>query len=182
MSEPHVPAIVQMRRRVEALAEMELHAAARLLAWAIALHLDAEGDCYPGTKTLARLTGLDARTIRRVRPALTSAFDYKPGGSEQGGKRRSGRYHFRLDRGPDAPGRQPRPVKATGPDRGPDALGTGGAAPSEPGAVCPPKDHQGPIEGPSNNGSTPRKRTGLPGVIREMTEATAPPWPRRATL
>jgi len=180
MSEPQVPAILQMRRRVEALADLPLHASARLLAWALLLHADAGGECWPGTATLRRLTGLDPRTIRRIRPALAVAFEYKPGGSEPGAKRRSSRYRFRLDRGPRALGGMPRPVATAPLDRGPQALSTEGAMPSEPGAPRPPKDHQGPAEGPSKNGYLRGKPTSLPHVIREVTEATAPPWTRRA--
>lgn len=118
MTDPHVSAIKQMRRRVEALAELHMSLAARLLAWALALHAIAGGECWPGTATLRRLTGLDTRTIRRIRPALAPAFDYVPGGSERVAKRRPSRYRFRLDRGRACPP-------------------TGGRMPVVPGAQCP---------------------------------------------
>lgn len=163
MTDNHVSAIQQMRRRIEALSGLRLSSSARLVAWALLLHTDARGECWPGTATLRRLTGLDARTIRRVRPALGAAFEYAPGGSERGKKRRSSRYRFRLDRGPSD-------------------LSTEDVTPSEPGVVCPPKDYQGPSEGPTTDRTASRKRTSIAEVVREITEATAPPWPRRAAL
>lgn len=181
MTDHHVSAIEQMRRRVEALAGLQMSPAARLVAWALLLHANPGGHCWPGTATLRRLTGLDGRTIRRIRPTLGPAFDYAPGGSAPGAKRQTSRYRFRLDRGQDAPGAEDRPRASAPPDQGPDAPGTEGAMPPEPGAVCPPKDHQGPTEG-STNGRASKKRPSVARIVREMTEATAPPWPRRVAV
>jgi hypothetical protein len=86
MREPGIPAILQYRRRVEAIADVDLSPAARLLAVVIAMHANEAGECYPGTSTLARLTRLDPRTIRRIRSSLARIFDYAPGGSRRGEK------------------------------------------------------------------------------------------------
>lgn len=181
MTEAPLSAILQMRRRVEALAGLALSPAARLVAWALVLHADAGGECWPGTATLRRLTGLDARSIRRIRPALAAAFEYAPGGSEPGARRRPSRYRFRLDRGPHVLGTTARPGTAAAADRGPHAPGTGDVVSSEPGTVCPPKYHQGPFEGPPKNTAPKNGRsTNVARIVREVTAASTPPWPQRA--
>lgn len=182
MNDDHVSAILQMRRRIEATAEIPLSPSARLVAWALLLHANAGGECWPKTATLRRLTGLDASTIRRIRPALRAAFDYELGGSEPGGKRHSTKYRFRLDRGPFAPGASQRPGAKVHRDRRHDALSTGGAMPPVPEAGCPPKDHKGPSEGSTKNGLAPTKRPNVARIVREVVEATSPPWPRRTAV
>jgi hypothetical protein len=177
VTEHHVPAILQLRRRIEALAKLRLSPSARLVAWALLLHADARGECWPGTASLRRLTCLDVRTIKRVRRALLAAFNYAPGGSERGARRRPSHYQFRLDWGQNATGPAGQPVTTAPPDRGPLATSTGGTLPSEPVAVCPPKNQEGPSEGPPNNGMPSNASVNVGRILREVTDATAPPWP-----
>jgi hypothetical protein len=177
MSESFVSAIQQFRRRVEALADLAFTPGERLVAWAILLHANAGGECWPGTATLRRLTGLNSRTIKRIRHRLLVAFDYVPGSSRRGARRTPSRYRFLLDRGHPVTSQATQPVALGCDDRGCDATSTGGSLTPEPVVPDHPKVQEGPSEGSPNNGKPSNASVNVGRIVREVTDATTPPWP-----
>jgi hypothetical protein len=93
------PAIKVFRQRWEALLERVNGPTGVLVAIAITLHLNEEGEGYPGTAALRKMTKLGTTTIKSARKRLTDAkdgiFDITPGGSSKGGRRLATVYHWR---------------------------------------------------------------------------------------
>lgn len=71
----------------------------RLVALALADHMDADGVCWPSQRALATWTGLGLRAVQAALARLTAPaglFDEETGGSRRGERRSVSRYRLRT--------------------------------------------------------------------------------------
>jgi len=159
----------------------------RLVLLALANHVNKErgGLAWPGTVRLARMTGLDRRTVQRALASLVNAYGLVQ--RELGGGRgQSSRYRLRLpsqNAAPRRPSGQAAANERAAPCRGGAAPRSQRAAPRrENGGSTPPdpgiRSGYDPVRDPE--ATAQKKRLGEPGEPHSGNEAA--PVPMRGAL
>jgi hypothetical protein len=157
----------------------------RLVALAIADHMNQTGECWPSARALATWTGLHRLTVLKIIESLSgdgplAIFDLDRGGSRRGSKRTSNVYHLkatlpvvRNDQSPGTTGNQERPV----------VHGNLTGRPERPLLVV----HgytEGPIEGPKkgpvSGAPRPAKKKDGNGNGQRRQDGTATAWSKEA--
>jgi hypothetical protein len=135
----------------------ELGPLEKLVALALLRFADGAGNCYPGAASLVRATGLDERTIRRVRQKLREKgfVNWSPGGKDRHGSFQANVYLLVLPRGDGE-----AEAETAGTPPGGSAPPPGGPQTPPGGSAPPPGGHTPPPWGPT--APTPGGRTPPP--------------------